>query len=65
MAAGQTLLFDRLIPSAELAAGIDAVTVDDLRRVGARALSGAAARVVLGPKAASAAAKAFAKALTT
>ena len=64
MAAGQTLLFDRLIPSAELAAGIDAVTVEDLKRVGARALAGASARVVLGPKAAGAAADAFAGALS-
>lgn len=62
-AAGQTLLFDRLIPSAELAAGIDAVSVDDLRRVGERALAGASARVVLGPKAAGAAAEAFARRL--
>lgn len=63
MAAGQTLLFDRLIPSAELAEGIDAVTVEDLRRVGERALAGASARAVLGPKAALVAAQAFAEAL--
>jgi predicted Zn-dependent peptidase len=49
--------------SAELAAGVDAVTLDDLRRVGERALAGSSARVVLGPKAALAATGAFAEAL--
>jgi len=58
--AGQTLLFGRLLPAAELSASIDAVTLDDLKRVGARALSnGASARAVLGPKAALPAATAF------
>ena len=62
--AGQALLFDCLIPSAELAEHIDAVSLDDMKRVGERAVStGVAARAVLGPAAASAAAAAFDKGL--
>jgi predicted Zn-dependent peptidase len=62
--AGQALLFGRLLPAAELSASIDAVTLDDLRRVGERALSGqASARAVLGPKSALPAAAAFHEAL--
>ena len=55
-AAAQALSFGRLIPATELAGMIDAVTVEDLTRVGARALaSGKAATSVLGAKAANAA----------
>jgi len=58
--AGQTLLFDRLIPPSELSERIDAITVADLKRVGERALSsGLSARAVLGPGAAGPAAGAF------
>ncbi len=50
-AAGQLLVFDRLIESAETAEVIDAVTAADLARVGARLLeSGRSACAVLGPK---------------
>jgi predicted Zn-dependent peptidase len=60
----QVLLFDRLIPPAELAAGIDAVSTRDLRRIGDRALHNRlSARAVLGPKAAAPAAAAFHEAL--
>jgi predicted Zn-dependent peptidase len=62
-AAGQLFLFDRLFPTAELAAAVDAVNADDFKRVGERVLSGAHAVAVLGPKKAGAAAEAFAKAL--
>jgi predicted Zn-dependent peptidase len=63
-AAGQALLFERLFTSAELAEAIDAVTLDDLRRVGRRALDpGRSAGAVLGSKAALGAADAFAEAL--
>jgi len=62
-AAGQLFLFDRLFPTAELAAAVDAVTAADFKRVGERVLSGAHAVAVLGPKKAGAAAEAFAKAL--
>ncbi len=56
----QVLLFDRLIPPSELAEGVEAVTLDDLSRVGRRALEAArSARAVLGPKAATGAAEAF------
>ncbi len=58
--AGQVLLFDRLIPPAELAERVDAVSLYDLRKVGERALSsGFSARTVLGPAAAGPAAEAF------
>jgi len=62
-AAGQLLLFDRLIPPGELAIEIAAVTLDDLRRVGARVLAGGSVRAVLGPKSSLAAAAAFAEAM--
>jgi predicted Zn-dependent peptidase len=62
-AAGQVLLFDRLFSSAELAAAIDMVTEDDLRRVGARVTGGASAGAVLGPKKALDAVDAFRTAL--
>ncbi len=62
-AAGQLFLFDRLFPTAELAAAVDAVDAADFKRVGERVLSGAHAMAVLGPKKAGAAAEAFAKAL--
>ena len=62
--AAQALSFGRLIPAAELAAMIDAVTVEDLARVGARALaSGKAATSVLGAKAANPAGARFREAL--
>ena len=51
-AAGQALLFGRLFTSAELSASIDAVTLDDLRRVGERLLApGRSAGAVLGAEA--------------
>ena len=63
-AAGQTLLLGRVLGSPELAAGIDAVTLDDLSRVGHHALAaGKSAQAVLGPREASAAAAAFQEAL--
>ncbi|HEX7761196.1 MAG TPA: pitrilysin family protein [Caulobacteraceae bacterium] len=53
-AAAQALSFGRLMTSAEIAALIDVVTVEDLARVGARVLaSGKVATSVLGTKAAS------------
>ncbi|MGA0602205.1 M16 family metallopeptidase [Caulobacter sp. KR2-114] len=53
-AASQLLSFDRLLSSAEIAERIDAVTIDDLVRVGVRALApGRAATSVLGAKGAS------------
>ncbi|WP_346427372.1 pitrilysin family protein [Caulobacter sp. 17J65-9] len=63
-AAGQTFLFDRPLTVAEIRAGVDETSLDDLKRVGERALSPARAAVaVLGPRAAFGAAKAFAPAL--
>ena len=60
-AAGQLHLFDRLFEPQTLAEEIDAVGLEDLRRVGARMLSsGRSAAAVLGPKRASAALSAFA-----
>jgi predicted Zn-dependent peptidase len=58
-AAGQVLLFGRPFEPAELAEAIDLVQDADLARVGERALSGATAIAVLGPKRAAAAAMAF------
>jgi predicted Zn-dependent peptidase len=63
-AAGQLFLFDRLIAPAELAAGVEAVTEADIRRVGERVLSGRPTLAVLGPKRAGEAVKAFEKALS-
>ncbi len=63
-AAGQTLMFDRLFSPSEIAAAIDAVTPDDIARVGARLLDGGkAASAVLGPKSSLKAADAFVAAL--
>ncbi len=63
-AAGQVLLFDRLIDPAEQAAAIDAVTADDLTRLGQRLLSpGLCACAVLGSKRAMKAGEAFQAAL--
>jgi predicted Zn-dependent peptidase len=59
-AAGQVLVFGRLIPPSETAAAIDAVQAADLARVGSRLLeAGLSACAVLGPKAAMPAATAF------
>lgn len=63
-AAGQLLVFGRLLGPNELARRIDEVTEDDLQRVGERMLGqGRAAASVLGPKAAMPAAEAFRRAL--
>lgn len=52
-AAAQVLLFGRTLPLAEAAAGMESVTADDLRAVGARMLAVERPAVaVLGPKAA-------------
>jgi predicted Zn-dependent peptidase len=62
--AGQVLLFGRLYPPAELAREVDAVTPDDVARLGRRLLSaGRAATAVLGAKSALKAGEAFDKAL--
>ena len=62
--AGQTLLFNRLIGPDELARAIDEVRLADLSRLGQDSLGQArSAQAVLGPRAASAAAEAFAEAL--
>lgn len=64
-AAGQILLFDRLFTSAELGEAIEAVTLEDLRRVGGRVLGSAFhAGAVLGPKKALGAVEAFGVALS-
>ena len=63
-AAGQVLLFGRLLTTAEIADQIDAVEAADLARLGASLLQpGRAAVSVLGPKSALKAADAFQKAL--
>jgi predicted Zn-dependent peptidase len=63
-AAGQILLFDRVFTSHDLAEAVEAVTLEDLRRVGARVLGGGrSAGAVLGPKAAMGAVEAFQAAL--
>ena len=63
-AAGQLLIFDRLIASAETAAAIEAVGPADLARVGARAVeAGHSACAVLGPAKAMSAVEAFQTAL--
>ena len=60
-AAAHLHLFDRLFTPDEIGAHIDAVAIDDLRRVGGRLLGSArTALAVLGPKRASAALQAFA-----
>jgi predicted Zn-dependent peptidase len=63
-AAGQALIFDRLFSAAEIAAAIDAVTPQDIRRYGERVMEpGRVATAVLGPKAALGAGETFRKAL--
>jgi len=63
-AAGQLLIFDRLIASAETAAAIEAVQPADLAKVGARAVeAGRSACAVLGPPKAMPAVEAFQTAL--
>ena len=63
-AAAQVLLFGQTLAPAELAAQIDAVSAEDLTRLGAAILApGRAAASVLGPRAATKAADAFQKAL--
>ena len=63
-AAAQVLLFDRLLPPAELAEQIDAVTSAQIEALGAAMLApGRAAASVLGPKGAMKAADAFQQAL--
>jgi predicted Zn-dependent peptidase len=63
-AAAQVLLFGRTLPPADLAAQIDAVSADDIARLGAQILApGAAATSVLGPKGAMKAKDAFQRAL--
>ncbi|WP_306301994.1 hypothetical protein [Brevundimonas abyssalis] len=62
--AAQTLLFGAPIPSETLTARVEAVTAEDMRRLGARLLTPArSATAVLGPKAAGAAGRVFADAL--
>lgn len=62
--AAQLLLFDRPLPPAEIAAGIEAVRPADLARLGAAmCASGRAAVSVLGPRQAGPAAQAFTRAL--
>ena len=64
-AAAQALLFDRLFTSPELSESIDAVSLEDLRRVGRLVLDpGLSAGAVLGSKRALGAAEAFAGALS-
>jgi len=63
-AAGQLLLFGRLFAPAEIAAGIDVVDAEDIRRLGERLLQPRASAVaVLGARAALPAAEAFGKTL--
>lgn len=62
--AAQLLLFDRPLPPAEIAAGIEAVTLADLARLGADLCASRRAAVsVLGPRQAASAAKAFSETL--
>ena len=63
-AAGQVLLFGRLIAPADLAQGVEAVTRSDVARLGTRLLAPrASAAAVLGPKPSLAAAEGFRRAL--
>ncbi|MDB5460349.1 MAG: peptidase [Caulobacteraceae bacterium] len=63
-AAGQTLLFDRLFSTAEIASAVDAVGPADIRAYGERLLQrGQAAGAVLGPKSALKAGDVFTRAL--
>ncbi len=62
--AGQTLLFDHLFLTHEIAAAVDAVEAADIRRFAERLLGqGRLASAVLGPKSALNAGPAFQKAL--
>lgn len=62
--AAQLLIFGAVRPTADQVEEIDAVTADDLRRVGGRLLDGRrAATAVLGPRAAGKAGRAFSEAL--
>jgi len=62
--AGNILSFGRLFAAQELADKVDAVSAEDLRRVGERLIaSGLSASAVLGPKKAAGAGEAFAEAL--
>ena len=63
-AAGQLLTFGRLRPTGEIAAAVDAVTPDDIARVGRRLLApGLCVGAVLGPKRAGVAAARFQRTL--
>ncbi|CAN5429290.1 pitrilysin family protein [soil metagenome] len=63
--AAQTLIYGAPVSSDASVAKIEAVTTDDLKRVGARVLAGGlAASAVLGPKGANGAGTAFAKRLS-
>ncbi|MBU2137127.1 MAG: insulinase family protein, partial [Alphaproteobacteria bacterium] len=62
--AAQLLLFDRPLPPAEIAAGIEAVTLQDLARLGSDLCASQRAAVsVLGPRQAAGAAGAFTQTL--
>lgn len=61
--AGQVLLFDRLYAPRALAAEVDAVTADDVARLGRRLVEGRAASAVLGAKGSLKAGEAFGKTL--
>ena len=62
--AAQTLLYGAPVPSETLTARVEAVTEDDMRRLGARLLTPArSATAVLGPRAAASAGRVFADAL--
>ena len=58
-AAGQLFVFGKLMDAGELEAGFNAVSLEDLRRTGRRAIEGPRASAVLGPKTAAAAVKHF------
>lgn len=62
--AAQTLIFGAPVPSAALARRVEAVTLEDMRRLGARLVeSGKAATAVLGPRSAGRAGRVFAETL--
>lgn len=61
--AGQVLLFDRLYAPRALAAEVDAVTAEDVARLGRRLVDGRAASAVLGAKGSLKAGEAFGKTL--
>lgn len=64
VAANQLFLFGRVLQASEVAAAINAVTLEDLRRVGARMLGpGLSAAAVLGPRSALPAPRAFSEAM--